>query len=762
MSPQDQDSRQDRKAVLIVEDDEGTAELERKALTRAGIGVRIATRVDAAVSLLREQSFSAILLDYNLPGGDPWTIVEIAQAGVPRTPVILVTAVGNERIASEAIHRGVDDYVKKESSFWERLPGIIARAQTLADAEQANAHLAAIVESSEDAIVGSTLAGTITSWNQGAQRIFGYSVEEILGKQVALLVPGDSMRERSDFQETLQRGEPIRSVETRRLTKDGRELDVSVSISPIRDSSGKTIGVSAILRDISEAKKAKEQLERTKSQLAEAQEIAHVGSWEWDIAANGMTWSDELYGIYGLEPRQLAATYEGFLERVHPDDRALVKEAIDRALQDGKPFGFEHRIVRPDGTVRALTARGRATVDKQGKPTRMAGTGEDITELKGMQARLVLSDRMASVGTLAAGVAHEINNPLAYLTANLDMIAEEIRKISGGSPSGRLRELDEMVKEARHGAERVRKVVRGLATFSRAEEERRVALDVRQILDLSINMAFNEIRHRAHLVKDYGEVPAVEADESRLGQVFVNLLINAAHAIPEGHVDRNEIRLSTKTDPSGMAVIEVRDTGRGIPREVLGRIFDPFFTTKAIGEGTGLGLSICHGIITALGGEIAVESEVGKGALFRVTLPAARLEPVPEVRSRSPKPAPSRRGRVLVVDDDAAVAGALRRMLAAEHEVTVVTSGAEALANLRGGQHFDVILCDLMMPEMTGMDLYAELDNVSPELLDRMIFITGGAFSPTARQFLDEVPNQRFEKPFDIQNLRAAVRSMLK
>jgi CheY-like chemotaxis protein len=174
-------------------------------------------------------------------------------------------------------------------------------------------------------------------------------------------------------------------------------------------------------------------------------------------------------------------------------------------------------------------------------------------------------------------------------------------------------------------------------------------------------------------------------------------------------------------------------------------------------------LSICHGTVTGLGGEIAVESEVGKGTLFRVTLLAAGAEqPAEEVRRESLRTDSARRGRVLIVDDELALAKALGRALAAEHDVTVLTNAKEALSQLTSGERFDVILCDLMMPEMTGMDLHAELGKQAPDHVDRMVFMTGGAFSLSARSFLDQVPNQRFEKPLDIQNLRAAVRRFLR
>jgi CheY-like chemotaxis protein len=320
-----------------------------------------------------------------------------------------------------------------------------------------------------------------------------------------------------------------------------------------------------------------------------------------------------------------------------------------------------------------------------------------------------------------------------------------------------MKEVEDMAVEAREGAERVRKIVRGLKTFSRADEERRVVMDVKSALELAVNMAFNEMRHRARLVKDYGPVPLVDADEARLGQVFINLLINAAQTIPEGDVAANEIRIVTSTDTTGRAVVEVKDTGPGIPAAVLGRIFDPFFTTKPVGIGTGLGLSICHSIVTGMGGEIAVVSELGRGTTFRVTLPAAIGPAVSPVMSE--RRIRSARAVVLIVDDDPFVGAALARVLR-DHEVVLTTKARDALDVLAGGKRFDVILSDLMMPEMSGMEFYDELTRRDPRTAERVIFLTGGAFTPDARAFLDRVPNRQIEKPFDPERLRALVQTL--
>jgi len=269
------------------------------------------------------------------------------------------------------------------------------------------------------------------------------------------------------------------------------------------------------------------------------------------------------------------------------------------------------------------------------------------------------------------------------------------------------------------------------------------------------------IRHRARLVKDYGDVPFVDANEARLGQVFLNLIVNAAQAIPEGNTDKNEIRVVTKSDGDDSVVVEVRDTGGGIPEAVISKIFDPFFTTKPIGIGTGLGLAICHRIVMGMGGKIEVDSEVGKGTTIRITLPRAKTVPADD--TPPPVAVPSgRRGRILIVDDEPMLGGVIRRMLTSEHDLQVVTTAREAIEMVTRGERFDAILSDLMMPEITGMDLHAALHAMAPDQADRIVFMTGGAFTTRAREFLGEVRNARLEKPFDVNTLRALIYSLMR
>jgi PAS domain S-box-containing protein len=418
-------------------------------------------------------------------------------------------------------------------------------------------------------------------------------------------------------------------------------------------------------------------------------------------------------------------------------------------------------LAKSDGSI-VLMEFTRRSVDLGGEKL-VVCIGRDVTERVKTQAQLMFSDRMASIGALAAGVAHEINNPLTATVANLEFALEMLASPAQKLPGYEIESLQEALRDAAEGAECVRTIVRDLKIFSRAEEDNRGPVEVQRVLESSLRMAWNEIRHRAELVREYSEVPPVEANESRLGQVFLNLIVNAAQALPDGYANQNQIRVRTRLDEKGRVVAEIEDTGPGIPPEVLPRLFTPFFTTKPRGLGTGLGLSICKRIVTSLGGEISVHTALGRGTVFRVALAAtAKQRPSTPHMNLARAPLAQRRGRVLVVDDDERSALVVSRALAQEHDVATSHDADEALARIATeGDPFDVIICDMMMPIKTGVEFFADLAERAPDQEKRVIFLTGGAFTVKAREFLDHVPNPRLEKPFDVGALRAIVNQLV-
>ncbi|HEY8091848.1 MAG TPA: ATP-binding protein, partial [Polyangiaceae bacterium] len=470
---------------------------------------------------------------------------------------------------------------------------------------------------------------------------------------------------------------------------------------------------------------------------------------------------------YDVPAEMLGAPIDAF---VHPDDRHVLERRRARLAEArGSLPPQEYRMLRRDGAI-VYAEIVSMVLEYDGRPNVIA-FGRDLTERKQMQARLLLADRMVSVGTLAAGVAHEINNPLAYVMNSLDLVAMRrlppiVKRLEalGGEGRTAAEELERvvgMIDVAREGAGRMRDIVRDLRTFTRsADEEKRVLVDVRRVLDASINLAWNEIRHRARLTKDYGEVPPILADEARLGQVFLNILLNAAQALQVGDAAQNVIRVRTSTDRAGRVVVVVSDTGPGIPAAILDRIFDPFFTTKPVGVGTGLGLWICQGIVTSLGGSVTAESRPGEGAEFRVVLPAAPAAARESVSHAAVTPPTERwRFRLLVVDDETAIGRTLAIALADECDVKTVTSGREALEVLRSDAEFDVVLCDLMMPDVSGMDVHERIARDRPDVAKRFVFVTGGAFTSRARTFVEGVGLPVVEKPFVLDRLPGLLRA---
>ena len=454
------------------------------------------------------------------------------------------------------------------------------------------------------------------------------------------------------------------------------------------------------------------------------------------------------------------------LDLMLPEDRDLARAAIERTRVEGESVLKAARMRRRDGSHVYFESEA-VRLEFDGHPSNVV-FARDVTERREMFARIAVADRMLSVGTLAAGVAHEINNPLAYVMANLAILARELPALLADSePSkravGSALDIESVLEDAQEGAARVSGIVRDLRALSRGDDETSGPVDVVAVLLSSLKMAQNELRHRARVIRELGQgLPPVHANASRLGQVFLNLLVNAAQAIPDGRTDANEVRVRAHSSADGNSVIvEIEDTGAGIPPGVAGRIFDPFFTTKPVGVGTGLGLSICHQIVSSIGGQITVTSEPGKGSCFRVTFPTSTSAASGSVNATNGLHAPSSSSRVLMVDDEPALGRSTQLLLAPQHDVVPVTRAREALERLAAGERFDVILCDLMMPEMSGIEFHAHLTQSAPEYVGRVVFMTGGAFTDEARQFLASVGRPHIEKPFTEAALRNAIHGIV-
>jgi len=389
----------------------------------------------------------------------------------------------------------------------------------------------------------------------------------------------------------------------------------------------------------------------------------------------------------------------------------------------------------------------------------------DVTRLKRAEAGLLNAERqlqarehLVSLGTLAAGIAHEINNPLASVTANIGLALEAI-----SGPVVDLVEVEAELTDARSAATRVRDIVRSMRQLARGDVSHNEVVDLRDVLDKSIEFSRASVRYRARIERSQQGDARVRGGGAQLIQVFVNLLTNAAQAI-EGET-RGLIQVRLWTEGSSVAV-EIADNGCGIPAELQKRVFEPFFTTKEVGVGMGLGLSISASVVRGLGGDISFTSEVGRGTTFKVTLPLCSDLPAPQAPSTfkaSVRPAEAalpeaRRARVLIIDDDASVAQILARILSKHCDVVVRTNAIEASRLLlESDQDFTMVFCDLMMPGMNGDELYRKVADAHPGLARRFVMMSGGAFTAAGRSFLDSVTVPVIDKPFDVGLIRELI-----
>jgi PAS domain S-box-containing protein len=591
--------------------------------------------------------------------------------------------------------------------------------------------------------------------NAAAQAISGYSTAELLGMPTLALGAPEAVQSLRARREQRARGEtPPSSFESVLLRKDGVRVPVELSVSDV-ELDGQPLAVTFFV-DITPRKRAQEALRNSEERFRRL--IESLPEAVWIVDRQGVVYANpaavQLFGyerledVMGVDPANV----------VHPEDAKLVRHRGHALLgHDERLPPHEYRVIRRDGREMVVEVSSIA-VEYENRRA-VLSFGRDVTERKQIEGQLLQAERLAALGLLAGGMAHAINNPLTYVLLNLEHLARKLPSLVDDSCY--LSEALVRLKEAHHGAERVAGVIRQMRTLSRADEQVRAPVDVRRVLDAAVAMVGNEIRHRGRLVTEYGDVPPVYASTAPLEQVFLNLLVHAARSLPEAA--NGEVRILVKSDDAEHIVVEISHNGPA-PEAGKYRLSEPFPLHESRESGM-LGLSLCYGILTGLGGDMRVETR-GEKTVFRVTLPAAnriesKTKPPP---SSEPMPSVPRasRARVLVIDDDPGVGSALRLMLESEHDVTCCTSGREALQQLLRDSSYDIVFCDLMMPELTGMDLFQALKLNRPGAEQKIVFMTGGAFTQEAERFLAQVKRPHIEKPFNMQALSRLLRSAVR
>ncbi len=767
--------------------------------------------------------------------------------------------------------------------------------------EESADYLAAIVDSSDDAIIGKTLEGTITSWNRAAERIYGYSAKEIIGRSVAILMPPDTSddfsrilekiarSERVDHYETLRKRKdgkliwvslsvsPIRNraaevvgaatiardiTEQRRLeeelrqarewfkvtlqsigdaviatdssgaiaflnevgakltgwlpeqaegkplgevfqvineksrkpaenivqrvlrdgrvinlanhtvllARDGREIPIEDSAAPIKDSSGNLIGVVLVFHDVIDRRRAEDKLKNSRALLEDMERLTRVGGWEYDCATRRVGWTEEVYRIHGVS----SSTYDPndfkrYLAFYSPEDQRAVREAFKRVVAQGESFDLELSLVKATGEKIWVRTIGQSE-ERNGRVVRVYGNIMDITERKRLEeeqsrvrAQLRQAQKMEALGTLAGGIAHDFNNVLGIILGYTEMTKSAL-----DAQSPLVESLDEVLK----ASNRARELVKQILAFSRRSEQQKMALQLGLVVKEAMRILRPSLPSTIEIDSKSLSKACVLADPTQMHQVLMNLCTNAAHAMQDNggvlmvrlrDVEMAEISDRQNVPPGKYVELSVGDTGNGIDPTIMELIFDPFFTTKEVGEGTGLGLSVVHGIVKSHGGEIRVESVKGEGSTFSVLIPALENTAGEQEKKRPDVCVPRGRERVLVVDDEPALAKMIKKMLEKQgYDVVSCTNGVEALEVFRNPPSetgFDLVITDMTMPHCTGAELARELLEIRPSL--PVVLMTGFSNKIDSELAKSLGISSFLMKPVTMEDLTTVVRKAL-
>ncbi len=742
-------------AILVVEDDAVTAELERRTLLRAGRTSLVVGGALPALDALERGSFLAVLLDYRLPDGEPWSVLEAAQRCVPRVPVILVTGMGDERIAAEVIHRGGADYLIKSEGFWDQLPGALDRVIRLSQAEQSNARLASIVGASDDAILSTTIDGVIQSWNPGAERLFGFTAAEAVGRSVVetVLTP-ERFEAVKPMVDRVLRGESVAHLEAARVRKDGSTVEVSTTLSPIFDASGAVTGVASISRDISDLRRAEAALRDSAERSQALFEHSPLPMWHFDrdtlqiLAVNDAAASQYGYSreeLLSMTVKDVWLSSEG---GTGPDPTGGSLAGVETGT-------YRHR--RKDGSVIQVEVHVRdVTVG-----SRRSGLAllHDVTERRKLELQLRQSQKMDAIGQLAGAISHDFNNLLTVINGYADLALSRLEA------EGR---LVEEISEIRRAGERATSLTRQLLSFSRKQEFEPKVLDLNAIVTDMKAMLERLIGENVSLVTVLSPgLGHIRGGLGQIDQIIMNLAVNGRDAMKgsgiltietaETDLDDSFVRVHLGVRAGPYVLLAVSDTGCGMDAETQARIFEPFFTTKGEG-GTGLGLATVFGIVKQSGGHVYVYSEPGRGTTFKLYFPRVQ-EPVSSPRLQVVESASRGSETILVTDDDRQVRRLARRVLEGAGYRVLEADDLEGAAAITRAERVDLLLSDVVMPAVSGPELARTLLEIQPTL--RVLFVSG--YTNRSATTNGDVPaNASFlEKPFTPQKLLLRVREVL-
>ena len=646
--------------------------------------------------------------------------------------------------------------------------GISSRRRSL-DVENIR-RLSDIVEYSDDAIISKTLDGVVTSWNRGAEKLFGYSGEEMLGKTALVLFPDDLRNEEQEILAVIARGGSLEHFETERVRKDGRLVDISATISPVRNTAGVIIGVSKIARDITERKQREVEMKNLSQRLQLATSSAHLGIWDWNVRENTMVWDERMFELYGITWKSFPSTIDAWMSGLHPEDKETAIAECQAALEGEKEFNTVFRVLHPDGAVKHLRGKGLVLFGADGVAERMIGINYDITGTKKaeedkarLESQLQQAQKMESVGRLAGGVAHDFNNMLTVILGHAEL---GMMKLDPSHPV--IADLKEISKTSERSAD----LARQLLAFARKQAIAPKLLDLNETVTSMLKMLQRLIGEDINL--SWQPAPIlwqVKVDPSQIDQILANLCVNARDAIRDTgritietencSIDAEYCTANPEATPGDYVRLSVSDDGGGMDKETLLHAFEPFFTTKELGKGTGLGLATVYGSVKQNNGFINVYSEPEQGTTFSVYFPRFEGKTGQIMVEDAPKPLMRGQETILLVEDEPAILKIATMMLQKQgYSVLPASTPGEAIklaSEYVGVIH--LLMTDVIMPEMNGRDLAKIMLSTYPGM--KSMFMSGYTADVIAQHGVLEEGVHFIQKPFSLPNMAAKVRAVL-
>ena len=579
----------------------------------------------------------------------------------------------------------------------------------------------AVVESSNDAIITQALNGTITGWNRAAEHLFGYSEQEAVGEHIGLIVPPHRRDEIDTIVARVGRGEMVERFETVRMHKDGRNVDVSLSISPLRSASGQIIGTSKIARDITESKQTETALSREKEERQRIFETSQDLILVTDGIGNFIQVSPSVAHILGYRAEEMVG--RSAVDFIHPDDLENTKQEMRAARRGLQVRNFEARYPHRDGHIITLNWMGSWSEAVR----RHFFIGRDLTEKRAAEAQIRQAQKMDAIGQLTGGVAHDFNNILTVITGTIGILAEAVEDRP---------EMASIAKLIDDAAERGAQLTKHLLAFARRQPLQPVEIDINSLIVESARLLHPTLGEQIEISPKLadGAWPTL-VDPNQLTSAVLNLALNARDAMPRGgkltletrnvHLDEDYARLNSEVVPGDYVMIAVSDTGTGIPADLIEKVFDPFFTTKEVGRGTGLGLSMVFGFVKQSGGHIKIYSEEGHGTTVKIYLPRSTGQGQAILDTASSANVERGNETVLVVEDDALVRKYVTAQIASlGYAALEAANAAEALKIIDNGADVDLLFTDVIMPGgMNGRQLVDEALKRRPSL--KTLFTSG-------------------------------------